>query len=481
MSTPLPIDVLPTWTRFNNVELDGIQVGQVEGKGLGFVADRDLTTDKGPPTLLKIPRDAVLSAEAVGDYAKVDRKFRELLEGMGHETPRIAVMLYLLAHYRAPAGGAGSHKGIASTPWTEYIRFLPRQIPTPTLWTEEERLLLRGTSLEKAVNAKLATLVSEFDHLREVSADLPFWQSLLFGEDAITVKDWALVDAWYRSRCLELPNAGDSMVPCLDMANHSDAPNAYYEETADGEVVLVLRPESTASCGGEVTISYGAAKSAAEMLFSYGFIDRSTAKEEITLALDPLASDPLAQAKVHVYGRSPLVRLTRAKGAAVSWHSPFVYLMCVNEEDGLEFKLLQDNAGGRELRVFWQDEDVTSKIDDFESHVQMHDLHSVFQLRVVSVLQQLVEAQLERTRSSPIPEQEHDASSKRAGGADYVRIVATLREMECSLLEEAMASLAEQQAALLLEDDVRVYLGLTEDVPIEKSSAQVTNEEPDFS
>ncbi|CAH0014329.1 unnamed protein product [Clonostachys rhizophaga] len=483
MSTPLPIDVLPTWTRFNNVELDGIQVGQVEGKGLGFVADRDLTTNKGSPTLLKIPRDAVLSAEAVGDYAKVDLKFRQLLEGMGHETPRIAIMLYLMAHYRAPSGGgAGSHKGIASTPWTEYIRFLPRQIPTPTLWTEEKRLLLRGTSLEKAVNAKLATLVSEFDHLRETSADLPFWQSLLFGEDAITVKDWALVDAWYRSRCLELPNAGHSMVPCLDMANHSDAPNAYYEETADGEVVLVLRPESTASCGDEVTISYGAAKSAAEMLFSYGFIDRSTAKEEITLTLDPLASDPLAQAKVHVYGRSPLVRLTRTKGAAaVSWHSPFVYLMCVNEEDGLEFKLLQDNAGGRELRVFWQDEDVTSKIDDFESHIQTHDLHSVFQLRVVSVLQQLVEAQLEQTRSSPIPEQEHDASSRHAGGADYVRIVATLREMECSLLEEAMASLAEQQAALLLEDDVRVYLGLTEDGPIETPSAQVTNEEPDFS
>lgn len=304
--------------------------------------------------------------------------------------------------------------------------------------------------LQKAVNAKLATLVSEFDHLREIGAGLPFWQSLLFGEDAITVKDWALVDAWYRSRCLELPNAGHSMVPCLDMANHSGAPNAYYEETADGEVVLMLRPESTASCGDEVTISYGAAKSAAEMLFSYGFIDRSTAKEEITLTLDPLASDPLAQAKVHVYGRSPLVRLTRTKGtAAVSWHCPFVYLMCVNEEDGLEFKLLQDNAGGRELRVFWQDEDVTSKIDNFESHVQTHELHSVFQLRVVSVLQQLVEAQLEQTRSSPIPEQEHDASSRHAGGADYGRIVATLREMEHSLLEEALASLAEQVSASL--------------------------------
>ena len=55
-------------------------------------------------------------------------------------------MLYLLAHLaqlRTPMS-----KGLSHTPWTEYIRFLPRSIPIPTLWTEPERLLLNGTSLE---------------------------------------------------------------------------------------------------------------------------------------------------------------------------------------------------------------------------------------------------------------------------------------------------------------------------------------------
>lgn len=53
-------------------------------------------------------------------------------------------MLYLLCHLvRARRG-----RGVAATPWTEYLRFLPLSVPTPTMWSEPERLLLRGTSLE---------------------------------------------------------------------------------------------------------------------------------------------------------------------------------------------------------------------------------------------------------------------------------------------------------------------------------------------
>ncbi len=41
---------------------------------------------------------------------------------------------------------------------------------------------------------------------------------------------------------LELPRSGESMVPCLDMVNHSAKPTAYYEENAKDEVALLLRP-----------------------------------------------------------------------------------------------------------------------------------------------------------------------------------------------------------------------------------------------
>ena len=35
-----------------------------------------------------------------------------------------------------------------SNPWTEYVKMLPNSIPLPTMWIEEERAMLVGTSLE---------------------------------------------------------------------------------------------------------------------------------------------------------------------------------------------------------------------------------------------------------------------------------------------------------------------------------------------
>lgn len=35
-----------------------------------------------------------------------------------------------------------------SNPWTEYVKFLDDHVPVPTLWSEDQRLLLQGTSLE---------------------------------------------------------------------------------------------------------------------------------------------------------------------------------------------------------------------------------------------------------------------------------------------------------------------------------------------
>ncbi len=35
-----------------------------------------------------------------------------------------------------------------SNPWTEYVKMLPTEVPVPTMWSEEERIMLVGTSLE---------------------------------------------------------------------------------------------------------------------------------------------------------------------------------------------------------------------------------------------------------------------------------------------------------------------------------------------
>lgn len=64
-------------------------------------------------------------------------------------------MLYLFSHLVSSRRASASHRtGIAPTAWTEYIKLLPRDIPVPTLWPEDDRRLLQGTSLEVRLSKK---------------------------------------------------------------------------------------------------------------------------------------------------------------------------------------------------------------------------------------------------------------------------------------------------------------------------------------
>lgn len=284
-------------------------------------------------------------------------------------------------------------------------------------------------------------MAGEFDELRARTEAMPFWNDLLWEEGTASVHDWILVDAWYRSRTLELPDVGDAMVPAVDMVNHSSSPTAYYDAAGGSDVLLLARSGRAAACGSEVTISYGEGKSAAEMLFSYGFIDRDDAAPSLTLPLDPFPDDPLAKAKAHVFGHARTVRLTRRDGR-IEWESPFVYLMCLNEEDGLEFRLLQDTRGERQLRLSWQGDDVTDQTSDFETLVQGHALRQVFRLRAVAVVHERVEAQLARVQAGPCADQPEPSMAAKPVREECVASATTLREMESRLLEAAAEALA---------------------------------------
>lgn len=371
-----------------------------------------------------------------------------------------------------------SHADVGlSNPWTEYLKFLPETVLVPTLWTEDERVLLQGTSLEAAVNAKISALDAEFELVREKSSDIIAWNDLLWIENvSVSFTDWIRLDALYRSRCLELPRSGESMVPCIDMINHSAAPSAYYDENTKDEVVLLPRPGVGISKDDEITITYGDAKSAAEMLFSYGFIDPASSADSLVLPLSPFPDDPLAKAKLVAFGEPPKIHVARQgrqegeeeggastntntsptnKNGPVNWTSPFAHLMCVNEEDGLEFRVLQQNDGARQLRVFWQEEDVTDRAGDFETLVRTHPLAAVLRLRVVTVVQGALQAQLERlaSTSSAVPDEGAAAATAAAADGttdqqqeqqrreDCVKFATALREIETKILEDAVEGL----------------------------------------
>jgi uncharacterized coiled-coil protein SlyX len=296
------------------------------------------------------------------------------------------------------------------------------------------------------VSAKLSALSHEYDEICEQASNFPFWNDLFWG--TVKVEDWILADAWYRSRCLELPRAGHAMVPGLDMANHSQTHSAYYDESSNGDVILLPSSGSSILSGGEITISYGQSKSAAEMLFSYGFIDQESSIKELKLHVAPLPDDPLGRAKLRVYNGPPTVRLSLTE-QGFQWDSPFLYLLVLNEEDGLAFRIAQDTSGERQLKLLWQDEDITDRTDELETLVQNHDLSQVFKLRAVAVLEERVAMQLDRISSGfsyGVTEQPQAANQPRA---ECILAAETLRDLETQVL---------QGVAEALENEVRHFL-----------------------
>lgn len=513
----LPIASLPLWQTLNNVAFSNTRIASIPDKGSGLVATssepRSQTGGHGKP-LISVPHGLVLHAEAVEEYAKQDRNFRLLLDAAGHQTTRGDILLFLLVQLVLGLRQPGEDLASLPTPWTEYVRFLPADVPLPTLWTDTERLLLQGTSLESAVGAKLIALEAEFDQLREQSSDIPFWQAA-FWERASgpELRHWFLVDAWYRSRCLDLPRYGPSMVPCIDMVNHSDKPNAYYEEAPivpvtgdDVGVVLLLRPQQNVAALEEITISYSGSKQddalgagdssssglkpASEMLFSYGFIDRHSTRHSLVLPFRPFPDDPLAKAKLHVFGapgpRLEIERLnvddddesdddesddddgneSEAKRKAlgrVRWTCPFVHLMCVNEEDGIDFRLRQETDGSTQLRMFWQDEDITDRARDFETFAGRHELAPIFRLRVVTVLQEVIESQLERMQA--VGAEEDDDSDEEDGNDTDMADGAD----DASSHDEGTRSAVAKQAALLRDIESRILSAALEALEVEVS------------
>lgn len=309
-------------------------------------------------------------------------------------------------------------------------------------------------SLKKLnIAEKLSTLAKEFDHVRQQSATLPFWNNILWQKNELNLDDWVLVDAWFRSRSMRIQEVGDAMVPAIDMVNHSDQPAAYYDQALINEIELILHSEAIDwPPGVEITISYGDHKPPSEMLFNYGFIDPKTTFDSMALRLYPFADDPLGKAKLHTSPSPPFFVIGQVKAnpdellvSQVEWLSPWIYLVCLNEEDGLGFRILEDVQGRQQLRVLWQEEDITEDVDQLEVFANRHPLCDVFKLRAATVVQQKILSQLARLNRGP-PEQQPRTTSQAAGSPEPERVAAAeqLRAIERRLMEGALITLDEE-------------------------------------
>ncbi|CRK34350.1 hypothetical protein BN1723_004025 [Verticillium longisporum] len=191
--------------------------------------------------------------------------------------------------------------------------------------------------------------------------------------------------------------------------------------------------------------------------------------------------DPLGKAKVHSFGGPRTVELTRTSGGAVAWQSPFAWLACLNEEDGLAFAILQDVGGGRDLGVFWQDSDVTARADDWETLVRDHPQYKIFRLRVVAVLEDRVASQLERMQTMEVDPRDAPLGESHIIHTGCLDAATTLREQEASVLQAAARALEAERGDLLADDSVLAYLGSMEISQNEQVEETASNDSDDFS
>ena len=170
------------------------------------------------------------------------------------------------------------------------------------------------------------------------------------------------------------------------------------------------------------------------MVFSYGFVEQGmgTAKE-LFLDLEIPDDDPLKFVKKVVSASPPGFRLF-STGEGTSWEGDFIWLICVNEEDGLDFQVKQSNDGSKELEVHWRSS-VLANVSHLKDILRQDPLWEVFQLRATSILQDRVQLQLSILDASE--EQVQSARHSQDVSFNIWETVTRLRESECALLSEA--------------------------------------------
>lgn len=112
------------------------------------------------------------------------------------------------------------------------------------------------------------------------------------------------------------------------------------------------------------------------------------------------------------------------------WDGPFVHLMCLNDEDGLHFKVLRETDGSQHLRMFWQGDDVTGEAANMESIVKGHELCQVFRLRAVAVVLGMIQQQLEALAAY-----DEESASSENERTHISNAISQLRAVEKDLFE----------------------------------------------
>ena len=350
------------------------------------------------------------------------------------------------------------------TAFSEYVKFVADERSLPTFWTDEQRQFLWGTSLQKHVTAKLRSLEAEYESFCEASKNIS-WKDQWWGESGcLSIEDWKVVDAMWRSRAMDFDEYGLCLVPVMDMANHAmeDAANGmYWIEGANNEAHLYLDGKELVKPQEEIRIIYGLQKGASEMLFSYGFLDADIPDAgAMMLGWEPPVDDELRQAKMEALNLEPGFKIYTPQRSMdlVEWASSCVWAMSVNQEDGLRILSRQDTLGEDNLQVWFKDKQVIHKVD-LECFLQKDRMREIFQLRAYSYVQARLEEEIaQRQHLSDKYSMEKDPQESEPEESLQWELSERLRDLETKLLFRAHKRFQSHVEWLAGGKDVQDYL-----------------------
>lgn len=302
------------------------------------------------------------------------------------------------------------------------------RVPHPTL-----------TAVQGAVAAKFNALEREFAELKHKTQTWPFWK-----DDKLTFEDWRLIDAWCRSRSMELPTVGTSMVPVIDLANHSSRSNVQYDVNENGDVCLKLKAGAVIEAGEELFLNYGADKSASEMLFSYGFVEKTTLFEfligHIPNSVKMPAVVPGENEKLECWGRrfgTPMMTISGKKGS-LELKCPFVYFLVLEEEHGMVLKEIEGDAVTHDFRAMWKGHDITDRLDELEILLKEVPQKEVLDIRAMFIYHALITHQMELMQEAEDFEAQFDLDTLSVEKQRIHKAASELRAIESTIIDAAM-------------------------------------------
>ncbi len=146
----------------------------------------------------------------------------------------------------------------------------------------------------------------------------------------------------------------------------------------------------------------------------------------MTLNLEVPGDDPLKEAKEATATAAPAARISWADDEDTSlltrWESSFLWLMCVNEEDGLKFEVVDCADGAPTLVMSWCGHDLTEDTGRLESLLRNDIRWPLYELRAIVIMQERVQAQLQRLGDSEAGRQQPQRQQHEHGRASDVEI-----------------------------------------------------------